>query len=300
MRSIFTLSLVFLLLACSNKETSDQSDNSTSTAKIDFVAPPSLDTALFIAEATYSPATMEFYTTIHLQTGKEPAEPYEKLDSTTTQKNGDVTRKELPIAEANKYFYLKGLDTLSFYNKDHKLIANVPLTGVSYMEDGVSEDFVAVYKVQNPVTVTDNFVYCVSNQYPVKTVSDFSSAEVTDEALNKKIAKELKVKSADGWVMHHIKTMPSGNIYSIVTKETRSLIVETTPAGMSILKEVNNDYHFGNMFPLPMTVNNKPLLLISYYVPETDLSGNFTASFNGTGYHEVHYNRVPLNQLANN
>jgi hypothetical protein len=288
-----------LMIACSSKDTTQKSTaDSVSNVNAAFIAPPTLDSALFIAEATYSPSSMEFFTPLHLQAGKENTEPYEKLDSTSVSTQGEVTRKELALSEANKYFYLKGLDTLSFFGADHKLIVKAPLSGVSYIEDGVSEDFVGVYKVPQGATVNGT-VYCVSNQFSVAKAPDFSAQEITDPELNKKIAKELKAKSADGWVMHHMKTMPSGTIYSIVTKETRSLIVETKPTAMSILKEVNNDYHFGNMIPLPISVNNKPLMLISYYVPETDMAGNFTAAFDGSGYHEVHYSRVPLNKLPN-
>jgi hypothetical protein len=295
--TILLLVLAFITFACSNKEKSVQSSADSTSTSLNMVAPPSLDSAIFIAEAAQFTDSKDVYTPLHLQRGKSSTEAFEKLDTLNVKNDGNVRRKSLSLAHAGNYFYLKGLDTVLLFDRSHQFVGKSFLKSVDYVDDSVESQFVAVYDLPKGADIAKGFAYCVSNQFPIKRVDNFEAQEINDTELNKKIAKVLKLGKADGWVMHHIKTMPSGNIYSIASKDTRSLIAETTSSGTTVLKEVNNEYHFGNMVPLPLHSNGKPLMLISYFFPETDGGGNFTAAFNGTAYHEVQYSRVPLKQL---
>jgi hypothetical protein len=293
---IITLAFI-ITIGCASKDTSVQSNNDSLSVQSNVTeAPPLLDSAVFIAEATYASDTHEFYTPVFAK--KEGTDAYEKLDSTKATTSNGITRNTLSRNDAQQYFYLKGIDNVMLYDKNNQLIGNATLDRIDYVDDDTESEFVAVYKPATQVAPKDGFAYCISNEYTISRVPGFSSETLTDANVNSRIAKELKLNGTSGWVMNHLKIMPSGNIYSIVTKDTRSLIVETTPSAVVVLKEVNNDYHFGNMIPLPILSNGKPVLLISFYVPESDITGNFTAIYNGSVYHEVHYSRVPLKDIS--
>jgi hypothetical protein len=98
-------------------------------------------------------------------------------------------------------------------------------------------------------------------------------------------------------VMHHLKVLPEGNIYSTVSNDTSSMLIETIERNPSVMQEGADDFYFGNITPLPVNVHGKPLMLVDFYVPETDITGTFVSAFNGTTYEAAAHNRIGIDLL---
>jgi hypothetical protein len=252
-----------------------------------------LDSTILISYASYFSATKEFGVILHYQAGSDNFVDADKLDS-TTYSSESLVRKRLPIAEARKEFYLQGMDTVSFYNSKHIFITKAALTRVELIDEETSSYFAAIYKADKAIADETAIYYCVSSDFKGSFAPDFSSTEVNDAALNTRIIIALKLDASQNWVMYHVKVMPSGKILSSVSIDTQSFIVETSEQHVGIVKQVDNDYYFTTILPVPVLVNNHPVFLVSFSVPETDVYGDYLMAFNGKGHEAVEYNRLKL------
>lgn len=249
------------------------------------------DSAFFMGFANYFTSTQEFYVSLHAKTDSAYNYAEAKLDSTIYEEDG-VSRKRLGLQEGRSLFFLNGMDTILIFNRAHHIIAKTTLTHIEYFSDMISGEFVAVYKADRPVKMEGGPWYCMSAGIRPPFEPVFSSEEINDLDLNARIAKRLKSDLSKDWKMQHVRVMPSGSIFSTASVDTTSFLLETTEGKIRILKQVNNDYHFGQIVPVPVTVNDKPLILIAYYFPETDVEGYFLSAYNKGAYEPMHYNRL--------
>lgn len=255
-----------------------------------------LDSTLIISYANYFAETKEFAVMLYYQAGSDYYIDAGKLDSTVFE--GElVTRRRLPIEDASDEFYLQGLDSVFIYSENHVRVAKVALTRVESVDEETASYFAAVYNATGVTIDADNTYYCISANYAVPIIENFSTVEISDVELNNRIVESLKLDSSQNWVMHHVKVLPSEKIYSAVSLDSQSFIVETTDDGSKILKDVGEDYYYSKIFPVPILVNGKPLLLVSFAVAESDVEGDFLAVFNGTAYETAEYSRLKLKHL---
>jgi hypothetical protein len=67
---------------------------------------------------------------------------------------------------------------------------------------------------------------------------------------------------------------------------------------VDILNQQLNDYHYLNILPLPIHMNDKPLLLISAGYPSSDILWDYLAAFDGATYEPIDYNRIHAKSKA--
>jgi hypothetical protein len=305
------ISIVFVFLfSCSVKETTTQNVADTinhgeivaDTASFTTVSirdtTKTSDSVFFIGFANYFATTKEFYVSLYSKTDSAYEHATEKLDSIIYDEDA-IVRKRLPIAEAETYFNLQGTDTLLIYTRKHKLIALSTMTRVEHFSDMISGEFVGVYKIARPVNMDDAPWYCISAGFREPLVPQFSSLEVNDNDLDNRIAKRLKSDTLKNWTMQHVRVTPSERIYSIASLENESYLLETAEGKIRILKQVSNDYHFKYILPIPIMVNGKPLMIVSYNVPESDVEGDLLLAYNGNKYEPVDDGRANIGMVSN-
>jgi hypothetical protein len=311
MRYCVFLCLLAFVVSCSTKEIANQNIN-TDTVKvvslpIDTTFSDTLvhtltspwnptDSAFFVGYANYFPTTKEFYVSLYAQTDSAFNEARANLDSVIFNED-EVVRQRLSLQMGKKYFYLHGMDTVMLCNRSHQIIAKTVLSHIEYFADMISGEFVAVYKYDKPVKDEEGPWYCMSASYKQPIDKGFSSTAVVDQDLNARIAKRLKSDTTKDWTIQHVRIMPTGKILTTASLDTMSYLLETSEGKIRILKQVSNDYHFGNFLPLPFMINDKPLLLMSYSNPDSDLEGDFLFSYNGKTYEPVELNRMGINTV---
>jgi hypothetical protein len=261
-------------------------------------AATSMDSTVYIGAAGYFPDTKEFYIPLYYRLESDNYVDPEKLDSIISEKEGNV-RKRLPLAEAVKEFYLEEMEHVLLFNSDNEFLGRLSLKRVEYMEDQISSQFVAVYPAIKLAHNPDDLHYAVSANYSPLPKDSFDVEELEDVALDTAVLHGVNLAQSSRCVTNHFKVLPAGNIYSILSNDTVSLLTETIDNHTTVLQE-GDDFHFGNIMPLPISVYGKPIILVYYYVPETDVTGNFISAFNGTSYEGASYGRVKLDLLVQN
>jgi hypothetical protein len=312
MRYALFAGLLSFLFSCSSKDRTNQDLTSvesdvnntlldTLSSDEEHVDPPNLDSTVYIGRVNYFEATNEFYIPLYYRVESNYNVDRNRLDSVVYKDNVEdgVVRTRLNREEAKKRFYLEGMDSLIIYGASHKKSSRIPIARVELLDQAISSEFVAVYPVSDGISQEGYPYYAIGTNGKVPVVENFSTQELSDIELNQKIIGNLKLKTSGIWVMHHIKVMPSGNVYSTVSDETHSYIVESTSDTSKVLKAETDDYRFDTVFPVPIMVKGKPLLLVSFSVPESDVTGDFVSYYNGTSYEVVNYNRVLLNLITN-
>lgn len=298
------LNTALFLFACSGQEktvsTSADTTLADTTSLQDSVRhisiPASMDSSVFVGPADYFKETKQFYVPLYYRQESDNYVDPEQLDSVVFEKDG-ILRKRLPMKDAMKEFYLEELNHVSLFSENHSLLGKLSLSHVEYVENVESAHFVAVYLPIEIVVNEDELYYLISSNYSPVPEPGFAVEEIEDEELKNNIVERFNLDHSGSWVTHHLKVLPAGTIYSTVSNGAVSLLVETSDNYSSLLQEGGDDFFFGNITPLPLKVHGKPLILVDFYVPETDITGNFVSAFNGTTFEAVAYNRIPLDLL---
>jgi hypothetical protein len=307
MRIAMLLSLLGIALGCAHKDPGKSNiklsgRNATTAPEIlnPEAVDASFDSTFYIGYVGYFPETKEFYTALFYKEGyenvdEEILEP--KFDSVIIS-DVDWGRERLPMEEADKMLVLSGLDTIYIYNRRHQLISKAPLSRVEYLWNGLESYFIGVFKCGGTVTEQAEALYGISYNYPGFNASSFSAEEIEDDKLNKSLIGKLNIDPAMNWNMRHFRTKPHEATYSIISSyamdsnEAQSYLTAIENSEVTILNQEFNNFHFLNILPLPMEVNDKPLLLISAGYPSSDVLWDYLAAFDGTTYEVVDYNRI--------
>jgi hypothetical protein len=313
MRLLLAMGVITLTLSCAHKDASKglmklsgrntEADYEDARRKDPDSA---FDSTVFIGYVDYFPETREFYTALFYQEGHEyPDEDLleSKLDSTIIL-DDDWGRERLPMEEARKLLVLSGLDTISIYTRNHKLVCRSPLTRVEYLWNGLESYFVAVFKSDGKFYEQTEELYGVSSYFKDLDNSTATYKEINDPDLNQYLMKKLRIKKEAEWDMRHYSTSASETTFSIVsyysmrTNETLSYLTAMENNDVRILNQEVNNYHFLNILPVPVKMNGKPLMLISAGYPSSDVLWDYLAGFNGTRYEAVNYNRVHMREIG--
>ena len=263
------------------------------------------DSTFYIGYVDYFPETKEFYTALFYKDGHEyPDEELleSKLDSVISF-DDDWGRERLPMEEAKKLLVLSGLDTLSIFNRKHQMISKSPLARVEYLWNGLESYFIAVYKSDGSLTAQTEELYGISSHYAGLIGNSFMTEEISDQKLNDFVLKKLKVSGPVDWDMRHYRITPPSSTYSIISSysmesnEALSYLTTLESDDIRILNEEVNNFHFLNILPVPIHINGKPLLLISAGYPSSDVIWDYLASFNGSAYDAIDFNRVNVKHV---
>jgi len=313
MRTLLAISLIWLVMACAHKD-AGKGFNKLSGRKTAVDMEKALpddersyfDSTFYVGYVDYFPETREFYTSLFYKEGHEyPDEDLleSKLDSVIIV-DDDWGRERLPIEEARKILVLDGLDSLSIYNRRHELICTASLTRVEYLWNGLESYFIAVFESDTTDFEQTEELYGISASHKSFTTASFAEKEINDVGLNEFLIKKLKITRSVAWDMRHYRINPPGTIYSVISaysmtsNEAYSYLTSMENNEVSILNEEVDNYHFLNILPVPVRINEKPLLLISAGYPSSDVIWDYLAEYDGTRYEMVDYSRVHLKNIA--
>jgi hypothetical protein len=291
MRYLFFV-LAFALLSCSKSSTSENTSDTTQIALSTIDETKMNSPAVYVGFAGYLEETKEFYVSLYFKDIGDKVTPGDFGDSTIYDDGEGYFRKWIPLDKAREHFVLDGLDKLRLYNADHQLIGTASLLRVEYVEDMITSEYVAIYKFAHEHSDRYAPYYAVSDHAGDAFQKDFSSQEINDPALNASIIENLKLDTANLWVMNHYRTKPSEKIYSTVNFGNQAFIVETANDQSTIMETMTDGYHFGLAFPVPIIVKGKPILLVTFHNPEGDDSGDYVTAYDGKEYKGVENGRV--------
>jgi hypothetical protein len=306
-RIIFVLGLLCISIACAHKDAGKsvlKLSGNTSAPEVTTAQEEKVnayfDSTLYIGYVDYFPETQEFFTALFFKDGfDEPDEEMlaSKLDSLIFSEE-DWSRERLPMKEAQRMLVLSGLDTIYIFNRRHQLVSKATLSRVEYLWDGMEGYFIGVFDGDKEFSVQTEELYGISSHYLPLRVPAFSCDEIEDEKLNNKLLGKLHIDPFANWDMRHFKINPEKVTYSIVStykmnsEEGQSYLTELRNNEVKVLSQQTDDYHYLNILPLPMQVNNQPLLLISAGYPSSDFLWDYLAAFDGSSYQPLDYNRI--------
>jgi hypothetical protein len=310
MRNIMVASLAALTLACAHRDagknqTISKIRSSSVGSRVSLQRPQSPDSSLYIGYVDYFPDTREFYTALFFQEGHEyPDEELleSKLDSVIVYEE-DWGRERLPMEEAEKFLVLSNLDTLYIFNREHTLVATATFKRVEYLWNGLENYFIAVFTSDGKLEAQTEELYGISAGYAGFELTAFSAKEIEDRRLNENLVEKLHINPALHCDMRHFKLTAKEDTYSVISayashsNEGESLLTFLGKDEVKILNREINNFHFLNILPLPIEVNEKPLLLISAGYPSSDVLWDYLAGYNGVSYEPIDYNRIPYRSL---
>jgi hypothetical protein len=309
MRILVAMCLIALTIACAHRD-AGKGLNKASGRKADFQAElprrvndTFFDSTFYIGYVDYFPETHEFYTALFYKDGHEyPDEDLlqSKLDSVIIL-DDDWGRERLPMEEARRILVLSGMDTLSVFNRRHENICDCPLTRIEYLWNGLESYFVAVFKYDNDSFEQTEELYGISADF--RDYNGAPAEEITDRSLDEYVKTKLNMKKSIDWDMRHYRVSSPASIlsiassYSMESNEAMSYLTVVENDSISVLNMEVNNFHYLNILPVPVKVNDKPLLLISAGYPSSDVIWDYLAFFDSTAYQPMEYNRVPLEML---
>ena len=306
MRRFLLMAWVLLYAyACMHPDEAERrtSDNFSSERQ----GPDPFEASLYIGDVDYFFNSNEFYTPLFLRDRYENAgEDWleTRLDSVIEQ-NEDWGRERLPMEEAEEYFILTGLDTLSIYDTTHTKVCDCPLKRVEYFWNGMETRFVAVFaNTGNPVSSEAQF-YGVGQAPERVRFPAFAVDILQDPGFDAHVMGALDFRGNANWRMRHYALRRPPLTYSVVSAETEtaeslSWLTLHEEDRITILNEEVNSVQYLGIVPIPILVNDKPLLLMSVGYPSSDMAWEYLAAYDGAGYDAVAYNRIRLASRRHN
>jgi hypothetical protein len=282
--------LAFGFLSCSRPSTSE--NNTVATPASTDETESNSSGGVYVGFANYFTETKEFYVSLYFIDHEDKVSPGDFGDSTLYEDANGYIRTWIDPDQARKHFRLDGLEKLRLYNADHQFVATASLLRVEHVEDAISSQYAAVYNFGHSYSDRYGPYYMVSDHVGDAYQKDFSTKEINDPSINALIIENLKLDTANLWVMNHYRTKPSEKIYSTVNFGNQAFIVETANDQSTIMETMTDGYHFGLAFPVPIIVKGKPILLVTFHNPEGDDSGDYVAAYDGKEYKGVENARV--------
>lgn len=298
-----TLILLILLCACTNnklvteEKEMDQADTLLNEEVSQSQEPVSGDddSTVYIGQLDAFMETQEFYTPLYFQDGINNRNSFEylnkNLDSLVSDQEG--SRRRLPMAIAKRFFRLGGMNKITVYNEKSSLISEARLIRVELYDDLIERGFIAVYKPLVSGAFTGDVAFCVGETNASFKRRDFDHENFEVNKLAEMVLEKLERK-ADFMIAYHTRLLPDSIIYTIIAFEKGALLTETKGEQVVILKEVKDDSHFFRLIPLPKEINEKPVLLVSMAVHDTDVSWTSLAVFLDGQYEFMSGNRLKL------
>jgi hypothetical protein len=292
--------IIFILLglsSCSTKTTtSETQSDSLLIESTDTVVTPSHEHAgppegFFVGLVKPLNETGEMYLTV-FSTDNHTELNLDAFDSLVYKDEGYV-RKTLPIAMAEKYFYLNGIRTIRLYNDHHGYLGSFGLKRVEQIETEISTEYGAVYDSSPSLAREDGLFYAVADGGESKFIEEFATQDIESDEINKELISFFALDSSRQWVIYHQQVMPSGLVYSTVSSENESYLMQSSGSDKPVLlSRMNEGYHFGRIIVTPIEINTHPVIIVNYFFPESEDYGDYAMVFNGHEYEAAAYGRV--------
>ncbi|NEU07791.1 hypothetical protein GZH53_05660 [Flavihumibacter sp. R14] len=258
----------------------------------------SVSKEVYINSIAYFPETQEFYVDLQL---KNPDtfdwETVTQMTDSVIYRDDEMTRSRLPISVARQHFNLDLLNILEIFSPLHERIAGVKLSRVEYYETNIESYFIAVFKPAKTLKIKSDIFYCLSPSNELKRA--VSSKYIADTLLTARLKKELSIRSGYQFASKHVEVKETGSLYSVLSFQEQprnvSYLTELKGNKINLLCKQTEEYAFWDILPIPLYQNDKPILLVTMAVPDTDATLAYTPFvFNGKKYVPFYNNRVKL------
>lgn len=206
----------------------------------------------------------------------------DNLDLLVFEDDG-ISRKRIKIDCATKYFNLKGLDTIYFYNNYNELIGSGIFKRAEYVDYIIEEDFIAVYKPSRSNYSQKPYYASNCKKSFIKT----GLVKSENKKIENKIIETYKIDRNSIIETSHFTYSMDKADYSIISYDfpyLNSILVKHKEGKLIKLYETGKDYIFDDFFITAFEFNNKPIFIAGFKRPESDYY--FTASlfYDGEGY----------------
>lgn len=252
------------------------------------------DSTFYIGFVNYFPETKEFYTSLYYRADEvDDGDALDQLLDSTVYEDGETTRKRLPLATASKWFVTEDIHKLYVYNDLHELVTAASLVRIEKLDGPLESEFIAVYKPETVVAEDEASYYGITSKDHGYQVMPVSIRAVEGAELDQAIIQHLKGGSQE-LRMSHYKILPGNVVYSAVSSERDSYITELKASNLKVLAERHDDTFFSGILPLPIQLNERPLLLVDEAVQESDVAWSYLAVFQDSTYVPVTRGRMRI------
>lgn len=257
---------------------------------------------LFLNKVYVFEETGELYTSLYFnkEYGYDSIESImEHFDSLVFQ-DDENRRQRIPIEKAKKYFNMSLLDSLYIFNLSPKLLTTAPLVRVEFLEGLIEDEFIAVFKPRENIEEKDLFGIGGINHF----FNEIGSAPLKGERFTDIIKSNLNVKPKYEWRTTNLRIRPYNSILSTYSfsnedEENITYIFEIKDDKAEILSHLSAEFIIWDLYPAPIQVNGKPVLLLHLVVPETDMSWHSPAVFDGLKYEIATNSRIKVRSINN-
>ena len=244
--------------------------------------------SIFIRDAYQFNNTDEYYINLYLNEGFDYESSVniieENLDLLIFEdKHTEISRKRIKIDCATKYFNLKGLETIYFYNKYNELIGS-GIFKRAELYDNFERDFIAVYKP----SISDNSQkpYYASNCELHFTKTELVKTE--NKNLENKIISTYKIDKNSIYKTSHFKYSKDNSDYSIISYEfpnLNSILVKHKEGKLKKLYEtLGKNYILRELFISAFEYNNKPIFIVGFGKPDSGYQEIIPLFYDGEEY----------------
>lgn len=207
-----------------------------------------------------------------------------KLGDSLIFSNDENVRTRIPFEDAYKHFDIRGIDSISIFDKQGKFIETTSLKHIEYLEQNIAPQFIAVFETKRTLDFPGDY-YCVGNFNSPIDNSTFHPSE--NPTLSEKIVSkyDLDQKYVDESYksIHFIHNGQDSTISCLNSNES-TVIVISHKDDISVLYKSNESENITNIIALPIQCNGLPLLLTESLKPESDVSWNSLLAFDGEKY----------------
>lgn len=274
---------------------SDVEDNTANVPGSQNELPFHPDSTFFIGFVRYFPETKEFYISLYYRADEVADDgALDQLLDSTVFEDAETTRKRLPLTAAEKWFVTEDIHKLFIYNNLHEPVTAASLVRIEKLDGPVESEFIAVYKPETVAGVQENMgYYGITSKDHGYQVMPGSIREVKEPELDRAVIQHLNMGTQELTISHY-KILPENSVYSAVSSERESYITELKGSDFKVLAERHDDTFFAGILPLPIQVNEKPLLLVEAAVQESDVAWSYLAVFQDSAYVPANRGRMRI------
>jgi hypothetical protein len=280
----FALILLVVFIGCSSKKDTSEpiTASDTTVAVVD-------DSSMFAGVIRKFEENDELYTELFFKKGYEQ-ELYDflaKSSDSLVYQGDEIKRSALPNPVAAEYFDLRGLEHVDVFDVSNQLIGTAKLERVEFLEQVIQAGFVGVFKLERPSKGEP--AYCLSEQARENIIKNFSYNSQKTETLNKEVTSQLSMSATDNIKIIEVELRPDNETLWMVSDDTTAFIYQKK--NKILLYKSERMETIDGAIPLPIAINGKPLLLINFSMPETDVFWDGLMKFNGKQYELCPRNR---------
>lgn len=197
----------------------------------------------------------------------------------------EFTRTKLELDKVAKYFDLRGVHEVDFYNQRNEKLTSGKLSHIEYIEDLLEGKFVAVFVPE--IINTPEALFCITKG------SDLDKIEYTqydDNVLSARLVELLQLHNDHVWKLANYRL--KNRTISCISADTTAYIVESNGNSFNVLYKSKTSEIIHDLTFTSAQINDQYLILTNSGVPETDMMWSSLLLFNGKEYEVSKAQRV--------